>query len=104
MSHPTSCQHADGLALFDRFMFDLDAWAELADLYVASGMYQQAAFCQEELITGAPHNYLHHLQYAEVPSPALPDRPTFPKKATDRYVLWRFTKSRAMRTLWWRCS
>jgi hypothetical protein len=85
-------------------MFDLDAWAELADLYVASGMYQQAAFCQEELITGAPHNYLHHLQYAEVPSPALPDRPTFPKKATDRYVLWRFTKSRAMRTLWWRCS
>ena len=49
-----------------RFMFDLDAWAELADIYLVQGMYQQAAFCQEELITGAPHNYLHHLQYAEV--------------------------------------
>lgn len=49
-----------------RFMMDLDAWAELADIYLAQGMYQQAAFCQEELITGAPHNYLHHLRYAEV--------------------------------------
>lgn len=50
----------------DSFMSDVDAWAELGDLYIENLMYKQAAFCFEELITAAPHNYLNHLKYAEV--------------------------------------
>lgn len=49
-----------------RYMADTEAWAELADIYIESEMYVQAAFCMEELIATAPHNYVNHLRYAEV--------------------------------------
>eukprot|EP00238_Polyblepharides_amylifera_P014786 CAMPEP_0196576020 /NCGR_PEP_ID=MMETSP1081-20130531/5388_1 /TAXON_ID=36882 /ORGANISM="Pyramimonas amylifera, Strain CCMP720" /LENGTH=246 /DNA_ID=CAMNT_0041894507 /DNA_START=35 /DNA_END=772 /DNA_ORIENTATION=+ len=48
------------------FMADVEAWAELADIYLENEMYQQAAFCMEELVVAAPHNYLFHLRYAEI--------------------------------------
>mmetsp|Transcript_47946 Transcript_47946/g.91660 ORF Transcript_47946/g.91660 Transcript_47946/m.91660 type:complete len:299 (+) Transcript_47946:123-1019(+) len=48
------------------YMADTEAWAELADIYIESEMYVQAAFCMEELIATAPHNYVNHLRYAEV--------------------------------------
>mmetsp|Transcript_9924 Transcript_9924/g.11491 ORF Transcript_9924/g.11491 Transcript_9924/m.11491 type:complete len:302 (-) Transcript_9924:660-1565(-) len=48
------------------FMADVDAWAELGDLYIENEMYKQAAYCFEELVLAAPHNYLHHLKYAEI--------------------------------------
>ena len=49
-----------------RFMADQEAWSELAEMYTELEMYSQAAFCVEELIAAAPHNYLNHLRYAEV--------------------------------------
>lgn len=48
------------------FMADGEAWSELADMYTEVEMYAQAAFCVEELIVAAPHNYLNHLRYAEI--------------------------------------
>jgi hypothetical protein len=47
-------------------MADTDAWSELVDVYTENELYANAAFCLEEVITAAPHNYLHHLRYAEV--------------------------------------
>jgi cytochrome c-type biogenesis protein CcmH/NrfG len=34
---------------------DAEAWAELADLYVSQGMYQQATFALEEVLLVAPN-------------------------------------------------
>lgn len=34
---------------------DTEAWAELADLYIAQGLYQQAEFCLEEILLSAPN-------------------------------------------------
>jgi tetratricopeptide (TPR) repeat protein len=34
---------------------DAEAWAELADLYVAQGMYQQAIFALEEVLLIIPY-------------------------------------------------
>eukprot|EP00252_Welwitschia_mirabilis_P023942 TRINITY_DN6910_c0_g1_i2.p1 TRINITY_DN6910_c0_g1~~TRINITY_DN6910_c0_g1_i2.p1 ORF type:complete len:304 (-),score=68.09 TRINITY_DN6910_c0_g1_i2:341-1252(-) len=48
------------------FMADVDAWRELADLYISLQMYKQAAFCFEELIIAQPLNSFFHLSYAEV--------------------------------------
>eukprot|EP00240_Pyramimonas_obovata_P006132 CAMPEP_0118933360 /NCGR_PEP_ID=MMETSP1169-20130426/11947_1 /TAXON_ID=36882 /ORGANISM="Pyramimonas obovata, Strain CCMP722" /LENGTH=312 /DNA_ID=CAMNT_0006876113 /DNA_START=41 /DNA_END=979 /DNA_ORIENTATION=+ len=48
------------------FMADTDAWAELADIYIETEAYSNAAFCMEEIITAAPHNYMNHLRYAEI--------------------------------------
>lgn len=48
------------------FMADLDAWRELAEIYVSLQMYKQAAFCYEELILSQPTVPLYHLAYADV--------------------------------------
>jgi tetratricopeptide (TPR) repeat protein len=34
---------------------DAEAWAELADLYVSQGMYQQGIFALEEVLLAAPN-------------------------------------------------
>ncbi|GAB4815904.1 hypothetical protein N2152v2_002950 [Parachlorella kessleri] len=44
---------------------DLLAWEELADLYLQAQMYQQAAFCLEELLLHQPSNPAHHLLLAD---------------------------------------
>ena len=34
---------------------DAEAWSELADLYLAQGMYQQAIYAMEEVLVLAPN-------------------------------------------------
>ena len=34
---------------------DIEAWAELSDLYVDQGMFSQAMFCHEEILLVAPN-------------------------------------------------
>jgi len=48
------------------FMADLDAWAELADIYLKEQMYKQAVFCYEELILADPQNYHYYTKCAEI--------------------------------------
>jgi len=48
----------------DIYMLDIDAWKELADLYLANRMYSLGAYCLEEIILLQPHNHLNHLKYA----------------------------------------
>ena len=44
---------------------DVDAWAELAALYLRQGRFSDAADCYEKLILLSPQSYLHHLNFAE---------------------------------------
>lgn len=44
---------------------DFEAWLELSHLYLGMGNYEQAAFCQEELILQQPANPFFHQMYAE---------------------------------------
>ncbi|KAL8942370.1 MAG: hypothetical protein Q9216_001690 [Gyalolechia sp. 2 TL-2023] len=34
---------------------DIESWAELADLYISQGLYQQAVFCLEEILLSTPN-------------------------------------------------
>ena len=55
------------LTLFlDAFPNDVEAWAELTDLYVSQDMLSQAIYCLEELILLQPFSHYVHAQYAEV--------------------------------------
>mmetsp|Transcript_5027 Transcript_5027/g.12061 ORF Transcript_5027/g.12061 Transcript_5027/m.12061 type:complete len:135 (+) Transcript_5027:520-924(+) len=47
-------------------MTDVEAWQELADLYLSEMQLEHAKFCYEELILHAPQNYIYHLKYAEI--------------------------------------
>lgn len=46
-------------------LVDLAGWEELTELYLQLQMYQQAAFCIEELLLQQPANVAHHLLYAD---------------------------------------
>lgn len=50
----------------DTYMQDVEAWTELASLYLAENMYPQAAFCVEELLLLRPQNHLYHIRYADL--------------------------------------
>jgi ER membrane protein complex subunit 2 len=41
--------------LLDTSPIDAEAWAELADLYVSQGMYQQGVFALEEVLLITPN-------------------------------------------------
>ncbi|KAI4148532.1 MAG: hypothetical protein L6R39_002769 [Caloplaca ligustica] len=45
---------------------DTEAWAELADLYIAQGLYQQAEFCLEEILLSAPNAWNVHARLGEI--------------------------------------
>ncbi|KAJ2003331.1 tetratricopeptide repeat domain-containing protein [Coemansia thaxteri] len=45
---------------------DFEAWLELSHLYLLQHLYQQAAFCLEEVILQQPANHYFHLLYAEI--------------------------------------
>lgn len=34
---------------------DIESWAELCELYVSQGLYQQAEFCLEEILLSTPN-------------------------------------------------
>ncbi|ENN71855.1 hypothetical protein YQE_11472, partial [Dendroctonus ponderosae] len=48
------------------FMADVEAWQELAELYISEQDFSKAAFCVEELILHNPHNHLLHQRYADI--------------------------------------
>ncbi|KAI8804758.1 hypothetical protein BJ742DRAFT_823148 [Cladochytrium replicatum] len=57
----------EGLVRYlDVFMSDIEGWLELSSLYLGELMYQQAAFCLEEVILLRPSNHLYHLRYADI--------------------------------------
>lgn len=49
-----------------RFLGDIEAWLELAELYTVEFDLNQAGYCVEEVILTNPLNYLYHLKYAEI--------------------------------------
>eukprot|EP00731_Ephydatia_muelleri_P011047 Em0005g1633a len=53
-------------SLLEIYMCDLEAWLELADLYIQQNDYKKAAFCMEELILLNPNHHLYHQRYAEI--------------------------------------
>lgn len=57
----------DGLKKYlDLFMNDLEAWEELAELYLEKQFYRQAAYCYEEILLGNPMSLRINLRYADV--------------------------------------
>jgi len=48
------------------FASDFEAWLELSNLYVEQCMYQNAAFCFEEMIVLQPQNYHLYVKYGEI--------------------------------------
>ncbi|KAI8994512.1 hypothetical protein BDB01DRAFT_194686 [Pilobolus umbonatus] len=50
----------------DTYYDDYEAWLELCDVYVSKYMYDQAAYCCEELIILQPSNHIIYLKYAEL--------------------------------------
>ena len=47
-------------------MADASAWSELAECYLAIGLYKQALFCFEELILQSPLTPIYHVKLGEV--------------------------------------
>ena len=45
----------DLIELLDSSPTDVEAWSELAELYISQGLYSQAAFCLEEVLLLAPN-------------------------------------------------
>lgn len=50
----------------DTYYDDHEAWAELCALYLDQHLYEQAAFCCEELVLLQPANHIWILKYAEI--------------------------------------
>lgn len=50
----------------DTYYDDLEAWQELCDIYLSKYMYDQAAYCCEEVILLQPSNHIYILKYAEI--------------------------------------
>ncbi|KAI4248590.1 MAG: hypothetical protein LQ352_005898 [Teloschistes flavicans] len=45
---------------------DIEAWAELSELYVSQGCYQQAEFCLEEILLSTPNAWNMHARLGEI--------------------------------------
>ena len=52
--------------LLDTSPTDAEAWAELGDLYLTQGMYDQAIFCFEEVLLVMPNAWNMHAKLGEV--------------------------------------
>lgn len=50
----------------DTYYDDQEAWCELCNMYLDQHLYEQAAFCCEELIVQQPANHIWYLKYAEI--------------------------------------
>ncbi|KAG1472453.1 hypothetical protein G6F56_001531 [Rhizopus delemar] len=50
----------------DTYYDDCEAWLELSEAYNNRHMYEQAAFCCEEMILLQPSNHIFYLKYAEI--------------------------------------
>ena len=57
----------ESLVLYlDIFMQDQEAWSQLSDLYLQENMFQQSAFCIEELLIQRPHHPFYQMRYADL--------------------------------------
>ncbi|KAL8680177.1 MAG: hypothetical protein Q9186_003589 [Xanthomendoza sp. 1 TL-2023] len=45
---------------------DIESWAELCELYVSQGFYQQAEFCLEEILLSTPNAWNIHARLGEI--------------------------------------
>lgn len=52
--------------LLDASPTDIEAWAELAELYVSQGLFSQANYCLEEILLVAPNAWNIHARLGEV--------------------------------------
>nr|POE82714.1 tpr repeat protein oca3 [Quercus suber] len=52
--------------LLDASPTDAEAWAELSDLYLSQGLYEQALFCLEEVLIVTPNAWNMHARIGEV--------------------------------------
>ena len=52
--------------LLDSSPTDAEAWAELGDLYLTQGMYDQAVYCLEEVLLVTPNAWNMHARLGEV--------------------------------------
>ena len=52
--------------LLDTSPIDAESWAELADLYLTQGLYDQAVFCLEEVLLIVPNTWNIHAKLGEV--------------------------------------
>lgn len=50
----------------DTYYDDCEAWLELCEVYASKYMYEQAAFCCQEMILLQPSNHIFYLKYAEI--------------------------------------
>ncbi|KAJ3105823.1 AAA ATPase [Phlyctochytrium planicorne] len=50
----------------DNYAQDVEAWSQLASYYLAQCMFQQAAYCLEEVMLLKPANHLVQIQYADL--------------------------------------
>lgn len=54
------------VALLEASPTDIEAWAELSDLYLSQGLYSQAEFCLEEVLLVAPNSWNIHARLGEL--------------------------------------
>ena len=54
------------VTFLETWQSDLEAWAELGEVYTLLGLHRQAAFCIEELLAAAPGASAWHTWYAAV--------------------------------------
>jgi len=54
------------IQFLDAYPTDAEAWAELADMYVSQGMYQQGIFALEEVLLVTPNAWNIHARLGEV--------------------------------------
>ncbi|KAI0397269.1 tetratricopeptide [Xylariaceae sp. FL0594] len=78
------------ISLLDMSPTDAEAWAELADLYLAQGLYPQAIFAQEEVLVLQPNAWNIHARLGEMLLMAAKTSET-PKRLTE--ALKRFSRS-----------
>ncbi|KAK5137675.1 hypothetical protein LTR08_007970 [Meristemomyces frigidus] len=57
---------ADLIKLLDASPTDAEAWAELADMYLGQGMFEQAVYCLEEVLLVMPNAWNMHARLGEV--------------------------------------
>lgn len=63
------------IELLDFSPTDTEAWAELADVYVSQGLYQQGIYALEEVLVKAPNAWnVRHLHCFEVDRGAYADQ------------------------------
>ncbi|TKA26295.1 hypothetical protein B0A50_05074 [Salinomyces thailandicus] len=57
---------SDLVSLLDVSPTDAEAWAELSDMYLQQGLYEQAVYCLEEVLLVMPNAWNMHAKLGEV--------------------------------------